>query len=187
MLRNLVLLGVAAIVAMAVPAVYEANPDVVRSVLSQPDEAEASRPQTQRSQPSVQHARTEPEALLGRKVRLASDERGHFLGDFRLNGRRVEGVVDTGATLVAINRTTARRIGIRLVPADFAYEVNTANGTARAAPAVIEELQIGRIVLREVEALVLEDRALQTVLIGMSFLKRLEKFQVEDGALLLVQ
>lgn len=184
MLRNLILLGVAAGIALAVPVFYEANP----ALFHRTPEAAGEQSATAASRkPAAQAASTEPEILLGRKVRLSADERGHFSAEFKLNGRRVDALVDTGATLVAINRSTARRIGINLVPTDFIYEVNTANGTAKAAAAMIDQLQIGRIHLENVEAVVLEDRALQGTLIGMSFLKRLGKFQVENGGLLLVQ
>lgn len=50
--------------------------------------------------------------LTGRKVQLDADGRGHFIGDFQLNGRTVTALIDTGATVVALNRSTARRIGI---------------------------------------------------------------------------
>ena len=127
------------------------------------------------------------EVLLGRKVRIAADPRGHFNADFKLNGRSIDAMVDTGATLVAINLSTARRIGIQLTPGDFKYTVNTANGKTRAASATIERLQIGRILVENVDAVVLDDKALDGTLIGVSFLKRLAKYQVENGALLLVQ
>ena len=48
-------------------------------------------------------------------------------------------------------------------------------------------MQIGRIFVKDVPAVVLEDDALETVLVGMSFLNRLKRFQVEDGGLLLEQ
>ena len=51
----------------------------------------------------------------------------------------------------------------------------------------VDRLQIGRIALDDVQAVVLDDKALQTNLIGMSFLSRLGKFQVENGRLLLAQ
>ncbi|TIQ02860.1 MAG: TIGR02281 family clan AA aspartic protease, partial [Mesorhizobium sp.] len=66
-------------------------------------------------------------------------------------------------------------------------EVNTANGTIRAALVTIDRLQIGKITVDGVQAVVLDDKALRTNLIGLSFLQRLEKYQVENGALLLVQ
>ena len=95
--------------------------------------------------------------------------------------------MDTGATMVAINRSTARRIGISLSPGDFRHEVQTANGATKAAAAVIDRIQIGRITLQNVEAAVLDDAALDGALVGMSFLKRLSKFEMQDGALLMQQ
>ncbi|RUX34883.1 TIGR02281 family clan AA aspartic protease, partial [Mesorhizobium sp. M4A.F.Ca.ET.050.02.1.1] len=95
--------------------------------------------------------------------------------------------IDTGATLVAINTSTARRAGISLNPSDFIHEVNTANGAIKAAVVTVERLQIGKISVENVQAVVIDDRALQTNLIGMSFLQRLQKYQVENGSLLLVQ
>ena len=91
-----------------------------------------------------------------------------------MNGKTVKALVDTGATMVAINKSTARRLGINVSPADFIYEVNTANGKAKVAPAVIREIQIGRVKVRDVEAAVLEDKALDGTLLGMTFLKRLK-------------
>jgi aspartyl protease family protein len=128
-----------------------------------------------------------PQQPLGRKVLLPADERGHFLASFRINGRAVEAMVDTGATVVALNRSTARRAGISLSPSDFDREVDTANGKVKAAAVEIDTLQIGRIAVDHVPAVVLDDKALATTLIGMSFLQRLDKFQVEDGQLLLAQ
>ena len=115
------------------------------------------------------------------------DGRGHFVTDFRLNGRRVTGVVDTGASAVAINETTARQIGISLAPSDFRYDVQTANGHTRAAAAVIGEIEIGRIHVRNVQAMVLEDDALGTTLVGMTFLNQLSHFSVDGRTLTLVQ
>jgi aspartyl protease family protein len=124
---------------------------------------------------------------LGRQVLVNADERGHFTSQFKLNGRQIDGMIDTGATLVAINTSTARRIGISLNPSDFNHQVNTANGAIKAAVVTVDRLQIGKIAIDNVQAMVLDDRALQTNLIGMSFLQRLQKYQVQDGALLLVQ
>lgn len=128
-----------------------------------------------------------PGAPAGRKVAIDADARGHFVADFKLNGRRLTALVDTGATMVAMNRSTARRIGIALANSDFRHGVQTANGKARAAAATIGSVEIGRIFVRDVQALVLEDDALDGVLVGMSFLNRLQRFQVEDGRLAMQQ
>jgi aspartyl protease family protein len=187
MLRKLLILIVCAVASASVPMLYERNPEWFHAVLKPAAEAQApeivAKAEIRTSQP------VEPvtEVLLGRKVRIAADQFGHFNADFKLNGRSVGALVDTGATLVAMNASTARRIGIKVMPADFKYKVKTANGETRAAGATIDRLQIGRILVENVEAVVLEDRALDGTLIGVSFLKRLAKYQVENGALLMVQ
>src|SRR6185312_4421530 len=173
-----------------VPVLYRSNPQAFEAMLrsglspSQP----ASVPQQAPSPPPrLAAAEVEPPVLLGRKVRLPADARGHFTADVRLNGRGMQAMIDTGATLVAINESTARRIGIVLTPSDFTYAVTTANGKAKAAAATIDAVQIGKIYIDKVPAVVLEDSALSGTLVGMSFLKRLSKFQVEGGAMVLQQ
>jgi aspartyl protease family protein len=187
MLRNLVILGFAAAVAVAIPMVYQSNPDAFHRLLTSSDAPIEEAKPARTVQVMAKPAPAVPEVLLGKKVRLAANARGHFLADFKLNGRNVAALVDTGATTIAINRTTARRIGISLKRDDFKHQVRTANGTTRAAGVVIERVQIGRILVENVQAAVLEDTALDGTLVGMSFLSRLSKFHVEDGALLLVQ
>ena len=184
MLHKLILVGVFVGASASVPILYQSNPEAFESLLrgrEQPAEA----PQLALVKPEPHEPSTE--VLLGRKVKLSADGRGHFNADFKLNGRSVDAMVDTGATLVAINVSTARRIGMKLTEADFVHAVETANGTAKAAAGVIERLQIGRIDVADVQAVVLEDKALSGTLIGMSFLGRLKKFQIENGALLLEQ
>lgn len=188
MLRKLLILTVCAVASASVPFFYERNPDLFHSLLAPAEEQQAP-PQTVAMAEIRTSQPIEPatEVLLGRKVRIAADRHGHFSADFRLNGRSVGAMVDTGATLVAMNASTARRIGIKVMPADFKYPVKTANGETRAAGVMIEKLQIGRILVENVEAVVLDDKALDGTLIGVSFLKRLAKYQVENDALLLVQ
>ncbi|HMM64239.1 MAG TPA: TIGR02281 family clan AA aspartic protease [Mesorhizobium sp.] len=180
MLRNLFILVVFAVASAALAVAYQNDPQRLERFL-QPSSVEVapeSLPRTEQK-PALQP--------LGRKVLLQPDARGHFLAAFRINGRPADGMIDTGATLVALTASTARRAGIALSPADFRAEVDTANGRTRAAVVRLDRLEIGKIALEGVEAMVLDDKALGTNLIGMSFLKRLGKYQVENGALLLVQ
>jgi len=188
MLRKLLILGICAGTSASIPIVYQTNPEAfLRYADSWVSDPEPDPVAVAAVPAPLRPAGDEPEQLLGKKVRVEADARGHFTTEFKLNGRRVEAMVDTGATLVAINLTTAKKIGIKLEAADFKYSVDTANGSTRAATATISELQIGRIYVKDVQAVVLDDKALNGTLIGMSFLKRLDKFQVENGALLLVQ
>ncbi len=185
MLRTVLIFCVLAAASALIPIVYQSNPqtfdDLLKSsVGARP--APAPAPELK-----LATAPDRPPQPLGRKVLLTADERGHFTTTFKLNGRQVDGLIDTGATLVAINTSTARRIGISLQPSDFNQQVNTANGAIKAAVVSIDRLQIGKISLDNIQAVVLDDKALHTNLIGMSFLQRLAKYQVENGSLLLVQ
>lgn len=187
MLRTFLIFGAAAGIAVSLPAIYQSNSQVIDGLLKSATPARPAR----ETQPDVKLvAIPEKPAIaqpLGRKFVVEADARGHFTSQFKLNGRQVDGMIDTGATLVAINTSTARRIGLSLNPSDFTRQVNTANGTIKAAVVTVDRLQIGNIQLDDVQAVVLDDKALQTNLIGMSFLTRLQKYQVENGALLLVQ
>jgi aspartyl protease family protein len=182
--RNLILVLIIAGAALAVPALYREHPQVFEAALRMVTGADTPERQTSET---LAEKEPEPVRLSGRKVRIDAAGNGHFLADFKLNGTRVPAMIDTGATLVAINESTARRIGIHLAPADFKYTATTANGTTKMAAATIERLQIGRIYMENVNAAVLEDDALAGTLIGMSFLKRLSHYSVEDGALVLEQ
>jgi len=188
MLRNLVFLGAAVGLMVAFPIIYESRKDAIHEALA-PGSAEpqptTTVPQIALAQPPATQRASE--SLAGRIVKLPSDRQGHFNGEFRFNGVRLQALVDTGATVVAINRSTARRIGIQLSASDFRHEVNTANGRTRAAAVVIDRLEIGRIQLSGLEAVVLDDDALGVILIGMNFLNQLRRYGVESGTLILEQ
>ena len=132
--------------------------------------------------PKVQKA-----ALPNGRISLKADGRGHFFGTFQMNGKAVEGLVDTGASTIAINETTARKLGFTGNSLDFRYKASTANGMTDAARITIDRVEIGTIRVQTVEAMVLRDKALDGTLVGMSFLKKLRSYQVQDGDLTLVQ
>ncbi|MBZ9677439.1 TIGR02281 family clan AA aspartic protease [Mesorhizobium sp. ES1-1] len=187
MLRNILILGVFAAMSASVPIIYQANPQLIQTLLGSPMTGKvAVEPQPDVTLASVPGKPAAPPST-GRKVVIAADERGHFISPFKVNGRQIEAMIDTGATLVAVNSSTARRVGLSLNPSDFSHEVNTANGTIKAAVVTIDRLQVGGITVNDVQAIVLDDKALRINLIGMSFLQRLAKYQVESGSLLLVQ
>jgi len=115
------------------------------------------------------------------------DRSGHFTFKARIDGKYIRVLVDTGASAVAINRTTAKRIGIKLSNNDFRYNAKTANGTAKYAKAVLKEVLIGGVRVRNVKAAVLDDMALDTTLLGMSFLNKLKRFEFKGNQLRLIQ
>lgn len=114
---------------------------------------------------------------------LEADATGHYRGTFKLNGKATEAMVDTGASLVAINETTARRIGVSIASLDFKYPISTANGETRAAHIRLQRVEIGSVRVDDVDAFVLRDKALSGTLIGMSFLKHLGSYSAEGDRL----
>jgi aspartyl protease family protein len=118
-------------------------------------------------------------------VELRADRGGHYETAMEINGRPLQGMVDTGATLVVLTYDDARSAGIFLHDSDFTMASQTANGIARFAPVMLDRVAIGSILVRNVKAGVAEPGALRTNLIGMSFLQRLQKFEIRSGTLLL--
>ncbi|GHD15985.1 TIGR02281 family clan AA aspartic protease [Tianweitania populi] len=180
MKRLVVPVGLLLSAAVAVPMIYESDPDAFLRLFP-----------GNREEPLVASAvfddGTPADNLQGRRVRIPANRAGHYVASFRLNGRSVDAMIDTGASLVAINETTARSIGVSLKPADFTHQVQTANGPTSAAVTVVRELQIGRITARDVPAMVLKDKALSSALIGASFLQRIARWHVDGDGMVLEQ
>ena len=121
----------------------------------------------------------------GRTLNIPHDARGHFATEGRIKGQRIGFMVDTGASVVALNESSAARFGLRPSPGDYNATVTTANGTIKAARAKIAMLDVGGLVVRDVDAMVLPDEALSENLLGLSFLKKLKRFRIRqrhDGA-----
>ena len=122
-----------------------------------------------------------------RKVTIPLSHSGHFVADFRVNGRSLSGIVDTGATYVALNQSAARSLGVHLAASDFTHRVRTANGITHAALVTLDRIEIGAIRVPGVGALVLKDEALSGTLIGMSFMSKLSSYRVQGQQLELVE
>lgn len=123
----------------------------------------------------------------GRSISIARDARGHFQTDARIDGQRIDFMVDTGASVVALNERSAARFGLRPSRGDYNATVTTANGMLKAARARIAMMDVGGLVVRDVEAMVLPDEALSENLLGLSFLSRLKRFEYANGRLVLEQ
>jgi aspartyl protease family protein len=122
-----------------------------------------------------------------RSLSIPRDSRGHFLAEGRIEGQRIGFMVDTGASVVALNETSAARFGLRPAPGDFNAAVSTANGTIKAARTRLARVEIGGLVVRDVDAMVLPDAALSENLLGLSFLSKLKRFEYANGQMVLEQ
>lgn len=122
-----------------------------------------------------------------RSVVIPRDNRGHFQTGARIDGRDVGFMIDTGASVIALTESDAARIGIRPQRSDFTAAVSTANGTVMAARTRLASVDVGGLVVRDVDALVLPDNALRENLLGLSYLSRLKRFEYANGKLVLEQ
>jgi aspartyl protease family protein len=125
--------------------------------------------------------------VAGRTVNIPHDARGHFATDGRIEGQRIGFMVDTGASVVALNESSAARFGLRPSRGDYNATVTTANGTIKAARTRIAMVDVGGLVVRDVDAMVLPDEALSENLLGLSFLSRLKRFEYANGTMVLEQ
>jgi aspartyl protease family protein len=128
-----------------------------------------------------------PESAYGSSIVITPDARGHFLVDGRVDARPMAFMIDTGATVIALREGDAAALGIHPVPRDFTAEVKTANGSVRGAPTELGMVEVGGLMVRDVPALILPDQALGENLLGLSFLRRLRRFEYSNGRLVLEQ
>ena len=114
---------------------------------------------------------------------LAADIRGHFVTTGSINGTSARMMVDTGASMVSMGKDEAKRLGISYLNGERGA-VSTANGVVPAYRVTLNTVKVGGITLNQVEGLVQESN-MPFVLLGMSFLKRLEIKQDGTNMMLL--
>ena len=120
-----------------------------------------------------------------RLVRLRRQPNGHFIARAQLNGESVQMVIDTGATTIVLKSADAEQIGINTAALSYTVPVQTANGSAFAAPVKLQSVLIGPVGLGNVDALVAKPGTLDQSLLGMSFLSRLRSYEFSGDFLTL--
>jgi aspartyl protease family protein len=124
-------------------------------------------------------------ATRGRSVEIARGNGGNFSVVAQINGARVSFVLDTGASSVVLTQEAAKAAGLPLEVLSYSVSIDTANGRTRAAPVTLDQLAVGGIVERAVPALIAQPGQLRTSLLGMSFLNRLESWEVRGDRLVM--
>jgi len=118
-------------------------------------------------------------------VIVPRDARGHFRTQGRIDGRRLDFLIDTGASVIALTAEDAASLGLHPGDSEYRVMLKTANGVVRAAPTTLGMVEIGGIIVRDVVAVVMPDGALSENLLGMSFLTRLRHFEYSEGKMVL--
>lgn len=129
-------------------------------------------------------ARPAKAAPAANSVLFPADRSGHFIINAMVNGAPVHFLVDTGATFVVLSDADAQAAGIDRTLLTFDQRLRTADGETRGALVTLRDIRIGQMEQDNVPAMVL-DSPVSISLLGMSFLKRLERYEIRDGELTL--
>ncbi|MBX9777760.1 MAG: TIGR02281 family clan AA aspartic protease [Xanthobacteraceae bacterium] len=122
-------------------------------------------------------------ATRGRTVEVARGPGGNFVVATQVNGARVTMIFDTGASSVVLTHEAAKAAGLPLEVLSYSVPVETANGRTRAAPVTLQTISVGGIVERDVSALIAQPGQLRQSLLGMTFLNRLQGWEVRGDRL----
>lgn len=122
-------------------------------------------------------------ASHGRNVEVVRGRGGDFAMTAYINGKTVPMVLDTGASSVVLTQEAARAAGLPIEVLEYSVNIDTANGRTRAASVMLDRLAVGSLIERSVPALVVKQGRLKSNLLGMSFLNRLESWEVRGDKL----
>jgi aspartyl protease family protein len=119
----------------------------------------------------------------GRNVEVVRGHGGDFAVAAHINGTRIPMVLDTGASSVVLTQEAAKAAGLPIEVLNYSVNIDTANGRARAAAVTLDRLAVGGLTERSVPALVAQPGQLKNNLLGMSFLNRLQSWEVRGDRL----
>lgn len=126
------------------------------------------------SEQRVQSSRVTEDGVV--EVVLQRDRQGHYLADGRINGVPVTFLIDTGATSIAVSESQARAMGLKKL---YSQRSITAAGPVEGHATRIDEVTLGDLTARDLNAYILPIESTDHVLLGMAFLKHLELIQRE--------
>ena len=109
---------------------------------------------------------------------------GHYHVPLSVNDREIVFLVDTGATTIALSRAYAERIGINIAELTYNRPVHTANGVTGSALVNLRKVRLADYEKSNVRALVV-DSELKQSLLGMSFLSKFGRIEIENDVLTL--
>jgi len=119
----------------------------------------------------------------GRNVQVVRGNGGDFAVAAHINGKKIPMVLDTGASSVVLTQEAAKAAGLPIEVLNYTVNVDTANGRTRAASVTLDRLAVGGLTERAVPALVAMPGQLKNNLLGMSFLNRLQSWEVRGDKL----
>lgn len=113
-------------------------------------------------------------------VVISINQHGQYITSGMINGRVAEFLVDTGANTVSMTTADARALGLDYLRLGQEGQSHTAGGVVRSWRMLLDNVKVGPIVVRGVEANVREAPRLSPILLGMSFLSRVNLSHEQD-------
>jgi aspartyl protease family protein len=125
-----------------------------------------------------------PVATGAHEMTISASEGGSFYIEGEINNAPAHFLIDTGATDIVLSPAAAERAGIDLAGLSYTRRFETAHGEGRGASVRLSRLVVGSIELHDVEVSI-NQSPMDSSLLGLAFLKRLESFEVRGGRLIL--
>jgi aspartyl protease family protein len=125
-----------------------------------------------------------PVATGERELRVAQDDSGAYVIVGQVNGQPVLFLVDTGATDTVLSPADARRVGVNVDALRYDRTAETANGLGYGATWTADRMAVGGVRL-DAFPMVVNKAPMSGSLLGMSFMNRLDSFEVRDRTLIL--
>lgn len=119
------------------------------------------------------------------KETIYVNSEGMYLTFGTINGRSVRFLLDTGASAISMNTEQAKQLGIRYDKTGIPSSVSTASGFAKAYRVRLKSVSVGGISESNVEAFVIDGNHPGPILLGMTFLGRLDVEQSGSAMTLL--
>lgn len=171
-------LGICAMAAAFVPGLTEAP-------VTQPDEAGTGQASGAAGQPVALNAANEASSdWYAGSHTLQRQPDGHFYADARISGTSLRMMVDTGASVIALTGADAAAAGLQWDPARIAPVGTGASGTVYGVNAVLDEVEIGGIIRRGVQAVIIPE-GLAVSLLGQSYLAQIKSVEIADNKMVL--
>ena len=111
---------------------------------------------------------------------------GHFYAELEVNGKKIEFVIDTGASDIVLTEKDAEYLGYPVRDLIYSGRASTANGVVPMASVTLESITLGRFTDRNIRATV-NGGELDTSLLGMRYLKRFRKIEIAGSRLTLTR
>jgi aspartyl protease family protein len=121
----------------------------------------------------------DPETI---ELRRASD--GHFHATLEVNNVPVRFIVDTGASGIVLSGRDAARVGLDPAALTYTGRAQTANGLVQIAPVRLGTVSLGAFTDTAVPAAV-NSGAIDSSLLGMSYLDRFARIEIEGDTMTL--